>query len=93
MEQEHNMKCVHCGKDIHGGYFSSWANGFRFNVHLNCKEHTMTQCGCKGRSCNGIIQKSDPRKVINGVVYSLVCGWKKEKENGQSPQRPTPSSR
>jgi len=39
----------------------------------------MQTCGCGGRSCNGILQKSDPRKIVNGQVYSLSCGFKKEK--------------
>ena len=40
----------------------------------------MQQCGCGGMWCNGLVQKTDPRKIINGVVYSLSCGWRKEKE-------------
>lgn len=45
------------------------------------KEHKMQTCGCGGKICNGIIQESAPRKIINGVVYGLPCGFKKEKEN------------
>lgn len=45
------------------------------------KGSTMTSCGCKGTICNGIIQSRDPRKIINGVVYSLVCGHKQEQQN------------
>ena len=41
----------------------------------------MQTCGCGGKSCNGILQKSDPRKIVNGQVYSPSCGFKVEKES------------
>lgn len=40
----------------------------------------MQTCGCGGRWCNGILQKADPRQIIDGKVYSLNCGWKLEKQ-------------
>lgn len=44
----------------------------------------MMTCACQGKSCNGIIQKTDPRKLVDGKVYKVVCGFKKEKENESS---------
>lgn len=44
----------------------------------------MITCGCKGKYCNGIVQKAQPRKIVDGVVYALRCGEKKEKENANS---------
>lgn len=45
---------------------------------------TMMTCSCGGKSCNGIIQKTDPRKIVDGKVYKLACGVNQEKQNEDS---------
>jgi hypothetical protein len=47
----------------------------------------MQQCACGGKWCNGLVQKTDPRKIINGAVYSLHCGWRKEKEDKKEKEK------
>lgn len=48
----------------------------------------MQSCGCGGKSCNGIVQKSDPRKVVNGVVYKLHCFNKEKQDASPIPEKP-----
>jgi len=47
----------------------------------------MQSCGCGGKSCNGIIQKADPRKIVDGKVYKVACGLKQEKQDEDSLQQ------
>ena len=44
----------------------------------------MQTCACGGKSCNGIIQKADPRKIVDGKVYKVACGLKQEKQDEDS---------
>lgn len=47
------------------------------------KEDAMRTCACQGKCCNGIIQKTDPRKIVDGKAYKIVCGFKEERKNAQ----------